>query len=182
MDPVAAFEWGRLFIGEQPVLYFLEILLRVVVIYVVSLLVLRIGGKRSRRQLTPLEMLLVVALGSAVGDVLFYPTVAIAYTVVVLVAVMGLQLLMEWLKQRSSFMERFVNSTPTRIIEEGKIVEGALAAEQLTRDELYSSLRQEGISNLGQVKHCFLELSGQFSVFEYEKGEEKQGEDILPTL
>jgi uncharacterized membrane protein YcaP (DUF421 family) len=49
----------------------MEILVRVVTIYVIGVILLRMMRKRSRRQLTSFNLLIVIALGSAMGDVMF---------------------------------------------------------------------------------------------------------------
>jgi len=180
MDPVVPLEWGRILLGEQPPTFLLEIIARVFIIYVVSLIVLRAGGKRERKQITPLELLLFVALGSAVGDVLFYPSVAKIYAVLILFLIIVLQWLVERLKRKSGFLENFINSKPKMLIKFGKVLPDALDKENFMEEELFSALREKGISNLGQVEYAFLELSGTVSVFKYEKGKEIAGKNILP--
>lgn len=71
MDTITPFDWYRMFIGEQPPLYFLEIVVRIVLIYAFAVFVLRYMGKRGLRQMAPFELMLVIALGSATGDSMF---------------------------------------------------------------------------------------------------------------
>ena len=73
-DPVTAFDFGRMLFGDEPPLFLLEIAFRTVVIYVYTLVLIRWIGSRSIAQLSLVEFLLVIALGSAVGDAMFYPT------------------------------------------------------------------------------------------------------------
>ncbi len=180
MDPVTSFDFARIFFGEQPLFFLAELLLRVVAIYLTALVLLRLAGKRSREQLTTLELLLVIAIGSAVGDAMFYPGVAIVYSVIVMAGILLLQLIIEKLKQRFTAVDAFLNSTPTLIIKHGFFLEDNLAKEKLTKDEIYSSLRLQGIRNLGEVEYAYLEIPGTFSVFKFEKGKEKKGKSLIP--
>lgn len=180
MDKVTSFDWARIFVGEQPFFFFGEIMLRVVVIYVAGLFLLRLTGKRARQQLTTLELLLVIALGSALGDVMFYPGVAIAYTILIILVIIGLQLVIEKLKRRFPSFDRMVNCTPTLIVKDGEFIKENLKKENLTKAEIYSSLRLKGIRNLGEVEYAYLEISGDFSVFKFEKGKEKEGYVLVP--
>lgn len=109
MDQVTSFDWARIFVGDQPLFFLAELFLRVVVIYIMALLLLRIAGKRSRQQLTALGLLLVIALGSAVGDVKFYP-IAIIYTIMVMLTILILQLIIEKLKSKFPRFDTFVDS------------------------------------------------------------------------
>ncbi len=180
MDKVKSFDWERIFIGDQPIIFFAELALRVFVIYIIALLLLRLAGKRSRQQITTIELLLLIALGSAVGDVMFYPSVAIIYTIVVMVAILLLQLIIEKLKHKFPRFDKFVDSKPRLIIKDGTFIEESLKIENLTKAEIYSSLRLEGIRNMGEVEYAYLEIPGKISVFKFEKGKEKDGYVLVP--
>ena len=180
MDPVIPLEWGRILFGEQQPLFLLEIIAKIGIVYLIALIVLRTGGKRARKQMTPMEMLLVVALGSAVGDVLFYPSVAIVYAVIILLTIVVLQWLTARLKIRFPKIEAFINSKPKQLIRDGKILQDAINSENITTDELMSKLREQGISNIGQVEYAFLELSGSISVFKFSPENYRDGINIIP--
>lgn len=72
---IVPFDLQRMLIGDAPPLFFLEILVRTLVIYAYTLLLLRWLGSRTIGQLSTVEFVLVIALGSAVGDAMFYPEV-----------------------------------------------------------------------------------------------------------
>lgn len=180
MDKVTSFDRERIFVGDQPLFFLLELLLRVGVIYISALLLLRFAGKRSREQITLLELLLVIALGSAVGDVMFYPSVAIIYTIIVMSCLLVLQFIIEKLKRKFPRFDIFLDSTPQLIIQDGEFIEENLQKENLTKAEIYSSLRLQGIRNMGEVEYAYLEISGKISVFTFEKGKEKDGYVLVP--
>ena len=69
MDQITAFDWQRLFIGDEPPLFLLEIVFRIAVIWPWTMVLLRWIGGRSISQLSLVEFLLVIAPGSAVGAV-----------------------------------------------------------------------------------------------------------------
>ena len=47
-------------------------LVRIIVIYVFTIIMLRIAGKRRIAHLSAFDILIIIALGSAVGDVMVY--------------------------------------------------------------------------------------------------------------
>ena len=73
-DPIVPFDLMRMFFGTDPALFYLEIVFRTFVIYAYALLLIRWVGGRGIAQMSVVEFLLVIALGSAVGDAMFYPT------------------------------------------------------------------------------------------------------------
>ena len=86
-DVIQPFDLQRMFFGMQPPLFYLEIAVRTLVIYAWGLLLLRWLGSRTIGQLSTVEFLLVIALGSAVGDPMFYPDVPVFYGMAVITVV-----------------------------------------------------------------------------------------------
>lgn len=181
MDPLQAIDFFRIFIGEQTPPYYLEIMFRVIVVYIIGLLFLRAGGKRARKQLTPMNMLLLVAVGSIIGDAMFTPYLSMTYVFLIMSTVMVMQYASSRLVLNKDWFEDIVNSTPHMMVKHGKICKESLMHENMTEDELFSELRMNGVRHLGEVEYAFLELSGAISVFKYENKEEvKIGQHILP--
>ena len=168
MDPVIPLEWSRVLIGSQPTGYFLEIIVKVIIIYLFALLFLRAGGKRARQQMTPLEVLLIVALGSAVGDVMFYPEVPLIYPALIILSIVMLQYTINLLKRKYDLFQVFINSEPKLVVKQGVLINKALSVEGVSDDEIYSVLRMNKIKNLNEVEYMYLELSGEYSVFKAE--------------
>ena len=181
MDPVVTFDVGQILFGESEWVFLLEITFRVLVIYVFALIFLRAGGKKARKQMTPVEMLLIVAIGSAVGDVMFYPTVALLYAALIVITVIVLQFGTSRLKLKWNLFEKFVNSRPNLLIHNGEVISKALEAENVTQTELESALRVNGVRNIGQVEYAYLELDGNISVFKFENGQDRDGKEIMPV-
>ncbi len=178
--PVIPFDLQRLLFGDPPMLFLLEIVLRVVVIYLFALFVMQLMGKRGQRQLSPLELLIIISLGSATGDSMFYPDVPLTHAFVVIFLVVFISEGLAWLEGRNDFIRNLFESDPTWVVDEGRVLEQNLRRERVSKTELYSMLREAGVENLGQVRAALLELSGNVSVFTYPEGEEKPGESILP--
>jgi uncharacterized membrane protein YcaP (DUF421 family) len=164
-QPFAAFELGRMLLGEAPPLYLLEVVLRTVIVYGYTFLLLRWIGGRTVAQLSMVEFLLVIALGSAVGDSLFYPDVPLlpallAITVVVLINKALDLAILRWKRAK-----RLVDGMPRLAVERGRIITETLRHDSLGADEFLSKLRVEGVRNLGEVETAYVEPDGRVSVF-----------------
>lgn len=175
---IVAFDWQRLLIGDAPPLFLLEIAFRTVVIYLYTLILVRWIGGRGIAQMSVVEFLLVVALGSAVGDAMFYPDVPLAHALLVITIVVGINKLIDIGMCRRRLVRRIFAGRTEAVIEAGQINLGNLQKVKVTRDELFEALRGQGIANVGRVSHGYLETSGQFSFFKH-KGPVK-GLAILP--
>lgn len=158
------FDLYHIFFGDWPWLFMLEILLRTVVIYAYTLVLIRLVGKRGMGQLSPFDFVIVIALGSAVGDPMFYQEVPIVHTMLVISVVVGLQRLLGAITERNSRVSRFIESEPSLLVNDGVIDRLKLHEEQLECEELLASLRVTGIKQLGEVEKAYIETSGHISV------------------
>ena len=162
---ITVFDWDRMLLGDQPLPYMLEIGLKILIVFAILLLVLRLLGKHGQQNLSPMQQLLMIALGSAAGDALLYPDVPIAYAAVILLGVTAVTLGVEFLSERFRPVRDYVESRPRILVKDGEIHWHALKSERTTRRELFAELRIKGARSLSQVDFAILEVTGDISVF-----------------
>lgn len=179
MDPTTPFEWTRIFWGIQPPAYFLEIVLRVVIVYVAGVVVLSFADKRSRKQFTSFDLMIIIAVGSVVGDVMFYPSVPIAYAFVILLAVLLLNFLLARLQARFPPVRKAIAGRARELVRDGEVLHDALRHEAISVEELLSMLRVHEISNTGEIRSATMEFSGELGVIRYPSGEERSGRSTV---
>lgn len=175
-----AFNWERLLIGEQPLLYYLEVLFKVGVVFCLLLIVLRLRGKRGQQNLNPMQQILLIALGSAAGDAVLYPTVGLAYAAVILI---GMTMLTVWTSRaadHAKFVRNQLESCPRVLVHDGVIDDDALLKERTNERELYAALRLAGARSIEQVEFAILEVTGEISVFLNDR--QIQRDDLLNYL
>ena len=176
------FEWNRLLFNGVPESFLIEVIFRSVVMFIVLLLTLRLAGKRGVKQLSIFETVIIIALGSAAGDPMFYHDVGIVPAIVVFIVIIFMYRLVTWLTAKSSKFEEFIAGKTECIIENGIFCTETFKKETLAQDEFFSELRVKSIEHLGQIKNAFMETSGEISVFYYRDDEVKHGLPILPNL
>jgi uncharacterized membrane protein YcaP (DUF421 family) len=176
----APFDWQRILLGEQPPAYLLEVALKCVMVFCMLLLVMRLMGKRGQNNLSPMQQMLMIALGSAAGDVLLYPTVALSYAALVLFSVTLLTIGLEKWSERSRPVRDYMESRPTVLVTDGRIDHDALRRERTSLRELNAELRVGGARSLSQVRYAILEVTGEFSVFLNDR--EPDEEDLLDYI
>lgn len=175
------FDAKRLLIGEEiPYSFLAEVGVRTTVMFLIVLFVLRLSGKRGIKQLSVFELAIIISLGSAAGDPMFYEDVALLPALVVFVVIISLYKLITYLTGKFEKVEKFVEGKPVKLIENGKIIYKSFRKESLGYDELFSQLRQQSVSHLGQVQFGYLETSGDLSVFFFPDDKVIPGLPILP--
>ena len=129
--------------------------------------------------LSPFEFVIIVGLGSAVGDPMFYADVPLTHGMIVVAVVVALQRVLVHLTRKNPTIERLVESAPVLLVADGEVIATAMKDEELSEAELFMYLRMAEIEHLGQVRMAFIEQNGQVTVFRTENG--RTGKSVLPV-
>jgi len=173
-------DWEKIVLDELDGLYVLEIIFRTAVMFTVILVVLRLSGKRGIRQLSIFELAIIIGLGSAVGDSMFYEDVGILTAVIVCFTAIGLYRGITWLTTKNERIEKALEGRPMYIVEDSVITVKDDSKDSLSKYEFFAELREKGVEHLGQVRVAILETDGSISVFFFPNEKVKHGLPILP--
>ncbi|MFI5452761.1 DUF421 domain-containing protein [Pedobacter sp. UC225_61] len=176
-----AIDWSKFLFGEEDWQFLFEIGLRTFIMYLIILFGLRLLGKRGVKQLSIFELVVIISLGSAAGDPMFYKEVGLTVPVVIFAIIVGCYRLTTYLTAKSTKIDDLVEGKATYLIENGEFSFENFSKETLAHDEFFSELRQQGVSHLGQISTAILETSGNISVFFAPDEKVKYGLPILPT-
>lgn len=175
-----SFDLIRIFFGTQPALIYLEIALRTVFLYLFTLVVIRLLGKRSAGELTVVDVVLVVALGSAVGDPMFYPEVPILHGMLVITLIGGLQRLGLYFANRNKEVDEFLKGRPSLVVVDGVINLEGLEEVGISKREIFKMARQQGYRNLGEIRRMYIETDDKPSIYEFEPDQIRPGLQFEP--
>lgn len=175
------FDWQRILMNDAALQFLLEVALRTTIMFVVLLVILKLAGKRGIKQLSIFEMVIIISLGSAAGDPMFYEDVGIIPAVVVLIVVVLFYRIITWLTGKSTTVEKLLEGKTVCLLTDGVLTKN-FDEESLGQDELFTFLRLKNVEHLGQVKKAYLETSGDVSVFFFEDKNVKPGLPVLPEL
>ena len=165
---------------DHPFGFLLEVVLRTVIMFLIILIALRASGRRGIKQLSIFELVLIIGLGSAAGDPMFYDDVGILPAFVVFLVVITLYITVTRLSDRFVKIEKLLEGKPLYVIRDGKLHMDAFRESGLSQDEFFAELRLRNIEHLGQVRTVLIETSGEFSVLFFADEEVKYGLPIFP--
>jgi uncharacterized membrane protein YcaP (DUF421 family) len=177
---ITPLDFQRMLLGNLPWLFLLEIVVRTAVMYLYALLMVRFMGKRGQRQLSPFDFLVIIALGSAVGDPMFYSEVPMLPGMVVLATVVTLERLLSYAIHGNEWIEEFVSGVPRRLVCDGRLDIDNVKQETFSREEIFTMLRAKGVTHLGEVERAYIEQTGELSTYKYSQAEIRPGLAIAP--
>ena len=138
-------------LGSEDWQFLVNAFIRTVIMFLVILIGLRLMGKRGIHQLSVFELGVIIGLGSAAGDPMFYKDVGILPAIVVFIVVISLYRLVTYLIAKNDRFETIIEGRPVYILRNGAILE-SFSEPLLGHDELFSMLRQHQVSHLGQFE------------------------------
>ncbi len=178
---ITPFDWQRmLWSANEPPLFLLEVALRCVLTYLMTIAALRVTGRRGVKQLSLFELSIILALGSAAGDTMLYDDTPLMHALVVFTMVSLLYYLFNRATEHFPRFSDFLEGAPVLLIEEGKICLESFQKQNLTQKELFGELRQLQVEHLGQVRRAYIEATGEMSVFFYADEDVRPGLPIWP--
>jgi uncharacterized membrane protein YcaP (DUF421 family) len=142
----------------------LDVAARTAVVYLVLLVGLRLTGKRQVGQFTPFDLLLLLLLANAVQNAMVGPDVSLLGGLVAAATLLVLNGIVATISRRTIGAERFLEGTPTILIRHGLVLDGSLAREGISQEDLLRALREHGIDNPELVRSAILEVDGSISV------------------
>lgn len=145
--------------------------------YVALVVMLRVSGKRTLSKMNAFDLVVTVALGSALATILVSRTTPLADGVTALGLLIVLQYLITRASVHAGWFRRAVRSEPQLLVLRGQILEAAARRERVSRDELYQAVRAAGQASLSQVYAVVLEADGSLNVI----ANASQGEDAVPS-
>lgn len=181
MNDLFNINWHSVLLGDESWTFLYQVIIRTAIMFIIVLISLRLIGKRAVMQ-GVFEVALIIALGSAAGDAMFYSKVGLLPTILVFLVIIILYKIINHFMAQNSYFERFLQGQLVHLIENGEFIVESLKKEELGINEIFSDLRLMNVSHLGQVKNAYIEPSGSISVFFYPDNETRYGLPILPQI
>jgi uncharacterized membrane protein YcaP (DUF421 family)/DNA-directed RNA polymerase subunit RPC12/RpoP len=174
-----SFDPARLLLADLPLAFLGEVALRSVFAYCAVFLFLKCSGRRGIRQLSLFELVVILTLGSAAGDVSFYEDVPILPVAMVFLTLLAMYRITTFAMTRSKRIERWMDGKPVTVIEDGLYKLESLEGLNMSSSELFMELRQLGVKHLGQVRLAILEIDGDLSIYFFEANDVRAGLSVL---
>lgn len=171
-------DWIRILVGEVPGSFYIELVIRAGVIYLLLLVAIRFMGKRMSGQVSRNDLAAMVSLAGAIGVPLQSPDRGILPAVIIAVIVV---IIARWIAAKSfknQDFEKFSQGNISMLVKDAVMDLEVMKKARLPRERLVAQLRSKSIKQLGSVKRFYMEAGGSFTLIEEDKP--KPGLSLLP--
>jgi len=173
-------DWQRIWFGNAPAEFMLEVFCRTLIIYAILLLVVKAMGKRMSGQLTITELAVMLTLGAIVSVPMQIPDRGLLQGVLAFFCAFCFLRGVNYLGVRSEKIEHIIQGKMSVLVKDGVLQIEEMRRSGISQEQLFAQLRKKKISNLGQVKRVYLEACGLFSIFLAD--EPKPGLSVYPKF
>ncbi len=135
-------------------------------VYLFVVVLLRIFGRRQLGQLTVLDLIVVLLIGSAVETAMIHGDLSLPAGLTSAATLLVLNRAMTTAFLRSARWNHLVNGGPILLVHDGKVIEEHLRRVGLTEDDLAEDLRSRGYADTTDVRDAVLETDGSISVID----------------
>ena len=135
-------------------------------VYFFVIIVLRIFGRRQLGQLTVLDLIVVLLIGSAVETAMIHGNLSLPAGLTSAATLLVLNRAMTTTFLHSGRFNHLVNGGPILLVHNGQVIEEHLKRVGLTRDDLDEGLRSRGYTDPTDVREAILETDGSLSVID----------------
>jgi uncharacterized membrane protein YcaP (DUF421 family) len=149
----------------------MDSIIRAVVIYLFLLLIFRVSGKRTLSQITPFDFILLLIIGDASSQALMWDDFSLVNAFLVIVTLVGVDVGISLIKQRSGRFERIVDSVPLVIVENGILLKDRMEKARIDEVDIMARARElQGLEKLEQIKYAVVERSGGITIIPKQQG------------
>ncbi|RYZ52000.1 MAG: DUF421 domain-containing protein [Sphingobacteriales bacterium] len=167
-EEIHLFDYSRILIGNAPVEFLLEVLIRTILIYVAAIIAIRLLGKRMSGQISITEMAVMILMGAIIAPAAQIPERGILAGATILLCVLILNRAVNFLGIRKPKLEKLTQGNLSMLVKDGMLQQEEMRKTNIPNQQLFAELRAKKLYNLGMVKRVYLEAGGQFSIYKFE--------------
>ena len=158
-------DWHAMFVPDVSIL---EIMLRGTIVYLALFVLLRFLLKRQAGAIGMTDLLVIVMIADAVQNAMSADYKSVPEGLILVMTILFWSYVLEWLGHRYPVIGRIVHPPPLDLVRDGQLIRRNLQKELITKEELMSQLREQGVADISEVQRACMEGDGHISVIKKE--------------
>jgi uncharacterized membrane protein YcaP (DUF421 family) len=139
----------------------MDSLLRALVLFVFCLVVFRLSGKRTLKDVTVFDFVLLLIISEATQHALLDDDYSLVNGMLVIAAYVLFDVGLSLLKLKWPGIAKVMDGTAVILVENGKMQENVMKKSRVDKEDIMQSAReQNGIEKLEDIKYAILEKNG----------------------
>ncbi|MBW8268946.1 DUF421 domain-containing protein [Caldovatus aquaticus] len=143
----------------------METVPRAAAIYLVLPALFRLAGRRTLREMTAFDFILLLIIGEATQQALLGDDLSVTTAAVAVTTLIALDIAMSLLEQRAGFLERMIDGVPTVLVADGTPLRERMRRARLDEQDVMERARAlHGLERMDQIRFAVLEPGGDITI------------------
>ena len=143
----------------------MDSILRVMAVYAFLVLVFRLAGKRTLSEANTFDLLMLLIISETTQQAMVDDDHSITHAFLLILTLVGIDVGLSLLKQRSQTAERLLDDVPMVILDNGQPIKDRMDKARVDEGDILEAARElRGLERLEQIKYAVLERNGNISI------------------
>jgi uncharacterized membrane protein YcaP (DUF421 family) len=134
------------------------------IIYIYLIVLVRIFGRRQLGQLTVIDLLVIILLGSTVETAMINGNTAIRAGLLSATTLLATNFILSKLFGRFKRLRHLAGAGPTLLVHDGHMIQENLKRAGLSEDDVMEALRGRECADINDIRSAVLEVDGTVNV------------------
>lgn len=143
---------------------FVDVAANTLILYLYLIFLMRFFGRRQLGQLTPIDLLVVILLGSCVETAMIHGDTSLLAGLVSALTLLIANRLLTLAFSKSKRVRHWMIAGPTLVVHNGQMVEANLRRLGLTPEDVMEGLREREQDDISNVRFGVMESDGTINV------------------
>ena len=143
----------------------MDLVIRGIAVYLFLLLIFRVSGKRSLRNATTFDFVLILIVAETTQQALVGDDNSVTAACLLIIVLVGTDILLSLVKRWSPRVDRLIEGQPLVILRNGVPLRRRMHIERVDEQDILTAAREShGLERLEQIKRAVLERNGGISI------------------
>jgi uncharacterized membrane protein YcaP (DUF421 family) len=143
----------------------MDVVIRGIAVYLFLLLIFRVSGKRSLRNATTFDFVLLLIVAETTQQALVGEDASVTGAFLLIVVLVGTDILLSLVKRWSPRLDRLIEGQPLVILRNGSPLRRRMHVERVDEEDILTAAREgHGLERLDEIKCAILERNGAISI------------------
>ena len=157
----------------------LTVIIRVILIFFILLVVIRMMGKRQIGEMEPFELAITLVIAELACIPMADKSIPLTYGIISILSMYVVHQIIILLSKQNRKIQGVISGTPVIVIDKSGVKYDALKSMNMQMTDLLQAMRAAGYFSVDEIAYAIFETNGQLSVIANPDAQQTQ---TLPTL
>jgi uncharacterized membrane protein YcaP (DUF421 family) len=153
----------EIFTADQHTISYWQMAIRGVFTFFLTIILLSVAGRRAFGKYASFDIVFGIIIGSVIsrgitGNANYFGAMLTSFSMALVYR------LLSYARVKSNFVNKILKGEPIPLVKDGKIFEEGLFRGDITKEDIFEAMRENGLDDLVDIREAYLESNGKISI------------------